>query len=213
MAPCRRCWTVAKVIYNRLATKDLTFYKNRSFILNPSIMKILCSIIVAFLLTGLLANAQITGYALDEDPVFTATMAQYLHYPVAAIRGSVYGRFYVKFSIDSTGSIQHAAVLYPQISPKYAKMLGFEYELINSLKHVPQLTPRYKGSYILPVAFVYINYCESSKPLVPTNTLPETFLDNILVLNEVRVVGRSDMYRSLRPVSGRAPASRQVVLF
>ena len=176
-------------------------------------MKTLYSIIAAFLLTGLQANAQITGYALDEDPIFKTAITQHIHYPVTAIRGSVYGRFYMKFSIDSTGSIQNVAVLYPQISPKYAKRLGFEYELINSLKHVPQLTPRYKGSYILPVAFVYINYSESSEPLVPTNTLPEKYLDNSLVLNEIRVVGRSDMYRSLRPISGTAPASRQVVLF
>ncbi|GAB2545073.1 hypothetical protein [Spirosoma aerophilum] len=176
-------------------------------------MKILYSIIIIFLLTGQVLRAQITGYALDEDPVFTATITEHLNYPVTAIRGSVYGRFYVKFSIDSTGSIRNIAVLYPQISPKYAKMLGFEYELINSLKHVPQLTPRYKGSYILPVAFVYINYSESSKPLVPTNTLPDQYLDNSLVLNEIRVLGHSDMYRSLRPLSGKAPASRQVVLF
>ncbi|SOD95494.1 energy transducer TonB [Spirosoma fluviale] len=176
-------------------------------------MKTLCSILVAFLLTGLEANAQITGYALDEDPVFTATVAQHLHYPATAIRGSVYGRFYVKFSIDSTGSLQNIAVLYPQISPKIAKSLGFEYELINSLRQVPRLTSRYRGSYILPVAFVYINYNEDSKPRVPTNTLPEKYLDNSLILNEVKVVGRSDMYRSLRPLSGNAPASRQVVLF
>lgn len=176
-------------------------------------MKILCSLLAAFLSTGLLANAQITGYALDEDPIFTATIAQHLHYPATAIRGSIYGRFYVKFAIDSTGSIQNIAVLYPQISPKIAKNLGFEYELINSLKQVPRLTARYKGSYILPVAFVYINYTEDSKPRVPTNTLPEKYLDNSLILNEIRVVGRSDMYRSLRPLSGKAPESRQIVLF
>jgi hypothetical protein len=176
-------------------------------------MKILCSILVALLSTGPLASAQITGYALDEDPVFTATLAQHLHYPVTAIRGSVYGRFYVKFSIDSTGSLQNIAVLYPQISPRISKSLGFEYELINSLKQIPRLTSRYKGSYILPVAFVYINYSEDSKPRVPTNTLPEKYLDNSLVLNEVKVVGRSDMYRSLRPLSGKSPESRQIVLF
>ncbi|GAB3642481.1 hypothetical protein GCM10027423_31170 [Spirosoma arcticum] len=168
---------------------------------------------VALLLTGLTANAQITGFALDEDPVFTATLAHHIHYPVTAIRGSVYGRFYVKFSIDSTGGIQNIAVLYPKINAKYAERLGFDYELINGLKQVPQLTARYKGSYILPVAFVYINYSEDSKPLVPTNTLPEKYVDNSLVLNEVRIVGRSNMYNSVRPVSRIAPASRQVVLF
>ncbi len=176
-------------------------------------MKSLCLTTIAWLLTGLQTNAQVTGYALDEDPIFTASLTHGIHYPVTAIRGSVYGRFYVKFSIDSTGSIQNAVVLYPQISPKYAKKLGFEHELINGLKQVPRLTPRYKGSYILPVAFVYINYSEDSKPRNPTNTLPEKYLDNSLLLNEVRIVGYSDMYRSLRPVSGRAPASRQVVLF
>lgn len=176
-------------------------------------MKVLCSILVAFLLTGPLATAQITGYALDEDPIFTATVAQHLHYPATAIRGSVYGRFYVKFSIDSTGSIQNIAVLHPQTSPAIAKRLGFEYELTNSLKQVPQLSSRYKGSYILPVAFVYVNYSQDSKPQVPTNTLPEKYLDNSLILNEIRVMGSSDLYRSLRPVSGKAPESRQIVLF
>ncbi|WP_461146346.1 hypothetical protein [Spirosoma pulveris] len=176
-------------------------------------MKLLYSILVIFLLTGPLAKAQVTGYALDEDPVFTATIAAHLHYPVTAIRGSVYGRFYVKFAIDSIGSLQNIAVLYPQISPKIAKSLGFEYELINSLKQIPRLTSRYKGSYILPVAFVYINYSEDSKPRVPTNTLPEKYIDNSLILNEVRVVGSSDMYRSVRPLSGKAPESRQIVLY
>ncbi|MCC5612757.1 hypothetical protein LC612_40235 [Nostoc sp. CHAB 5834] len=176
-------------------------------------MKALFLILIVWLSTGLNAKAQITGSALDEDPIFTATLAQHIHYPVTAIRGSIYGRFYVKFSIDSIGSIQDIAVVYPQISPKSAKMLGFNYELINGLKQVPPLTPRYKGSYILPVAFVYINYSEDGKPRVPTNTLPERYFDNSLILQELTIVGRSSMYNSVRPVSRVAPPSRQVVLF
>ena len=176
-------------------------------------MKIVCSALLVLLLVGLSASAQVTGFALDEDPVFTTTITQHIHYPVMAIRGSVYGRFYAKFSIDSAGRIQNVIVLYPKISPKYTKWLGFEYEIINGLKRLPQLTPRYQGSYLLPIAFVYINYSEDSRPRVPTNTLPEKYSDNSLLLNEVRIVGRSNMYNSLRPVSGRAPASRQVVLF
>ena len=176
-------------------------------------MKILCSTLIALLLTGLHANAQITGFALDEDPVFTATIARHIHYPVTAIRGSVYGRFYVKFSINSVGAIQNIAVLHPKIATKHNQRLGFEYEIINGLKQLPPLTPRYKGNYILPIAFVYINYSEDSKPLVPTNTLPEKYVDNSFLLNEVRIIGRSNMYNSVRPVSRIAPPSRQVVLF
>lgn len=176
-------------------------------------MKTICVAMIALLLVGLHANAQVTGFALDEDPIFSATIAQYVHYPVTAIRGSVYGRFYAKFSIDSTGRIQNVVVLHPKINPKYTKRLGFEYEIINGLKQLPQLPPRYQGSYILPIAFVYINYSEDSRPLVPTNTLPEKYSDNSLLLNEVRIVGRSNMYRLTRPFSGIAPASRQVVLF
>lgn len=169
--------------------------------------------LVAIFLTGLNAAAQIAGSALDEDPLFKATLIRHIHYPVTAVRGSVYGRFYVKFFINSTGSMQNITVLYPKISPKYAKSLGFEYEIINGFHHVPQLSPRYEGSYILPIAFVYTNYSEDSKPLVPTNTLPETYLDDSLILNEIRVDGSSNMYRTIRPFSGVAPASRQMVLF
>ena len=176
-------------------------------------MKTVCFATIALLLVGPSTNAQITGFSLNEDPIFSATVAQHVRYPVTAVRGSIYGRFYAKFSIDSVGRIQNITVLHPKINPKYNQRLGFEYEIINGLKQLPQMTPRYRGSYILPIAFVYINYSEDSRPRVPTNTLPEKYLDNSLIMNEVKIVGRSNMYRTVRPFSGIAPASRQVVLF
>ena len=176
-------------------------------------MKILCLITVTLLLTGLNANAQITGFALDEDPVFTTTLARHIHYPVTAVRGSVYGRFYVKFSIDSIGNLQNIAVVYPKISPRHTRRLGFEQAIRNGLQQLPQLPPRYRGNYILPIAFVYINFNEANRPLIPTNTLPEKYLNDDFLLNEVRIVGQSHMYRNVRTFSEIAPASRQVVLF
>lgn len=176
-------------------------------------MKILCSTLVAWLLIGLNANAQVAGAALDKDPVFTTTLARHIHYPVTAVRGSVYGRFYVKFSIDSVGSIQNIAVLYPKISPRQTQRLGFEYEMLNGLKQLPHLSPHYEGNYILPIAFVYTNYNEANRPLIPTNTLPEKYLNNGFLLDEVRIDGQSHMYRNIRTESEIAPTSQQVVLF
>lgn len=176
-------------------------------------MKTLCSTLVAWLLIGLNANAQGAGATLDKDPIFTTTLVRHIHYPVTAVRGSVYGRFYVKFSIDSVGSIQNIAVLYPKISTRQTRRLGFEHEILNGLEQLPQLSPRYKGNYILPIAFVYTNYNEANRPLLPTNLLPEKYLTDGFLLNEVRIVGQSHMYRNVRTESEIAPASRQVVLF
>ena len=176
-------------------------------------MKILYSILLAWLLIGLDAKAQLARAALDKDPVFTTTLARHIQYPVTAVRGSVYGRFYVKFSIDSIGSLQNIAVLYPKINHRQAQKLGFEREILNGLKQLPQLSPHYKGNYILPIAFVYTNYNEANRPLLPTNLLPEKYLNDGFLLKEVLIVGHSHMYRNVRTESEIAPVSRQVVLF
>lgn len=124
--------------------------------------------------------AQLVRPALDSDPVFHRVLFKRIEYPRNAILYShVYGRVYAGFHIDEKGKLTNLTIL----SPGNTKS-GFEYEVVQALKHMPSLDPRYQGDYALPVAFRFINRDQSSRLYSPVNKLEEKYLTNRLLLNE-----------------------------
>ena len=138
------------------------------------------------------AIAQIASVALDQDPVFNQVASHRIHYPAKPAQMAVYGRFYAGFSIDQKGHIQDISVLYPKLSTRLKKAYGFDYEILNGLKHMPPLKPSLAGNYVLPIAFCYTHYAEGANPIVPTNILPQTYnLGDRVLLSEVKIFARS----------------------
>lgn len=153
------------------------------------------------------------GLATLNDPIIAAAASNNIHYPIGAIRNSVYGRIYASFDIDSAGYIRNVNVVYPVMNKKTMGILGFEHEIKAGLSKTPRLRNRNQGKYILPIAFVYTNVYYNSNNY-PTNTLPEEYYSKeYQVLNEVQITARSDQYRSIRQYSNIPPPSRQIVDF
>jgi hypothetical protein len=169
-------------------------------------------IIFSLLLIGLIGNN--TNAQIPRDivgPVFYAYASKNIDYPVGAIRGSIYGRIYAAFDINSNGKIKNINVIYPLIGKTISKKLGFEAEIVSGLSKIPHLSNVIAGKYILPIAFVYRNMFYGDE-IYPTNKISEDYLSkDYQLLEEIKVTARSDQYRSLRSFSGIPPMSRQIV--
>lgn len=165
------------------------------------------------LISTMLNEAFSQGLATLNDPIISAAASNNIHYPIGAIRNSVYGRIYASFEIDSAGYVRNVNVIYPIMNPKTMGILGFEHEIKAGLAKTPRLRNRNQGKYILPIAFVYTNVYYSSNDY-PTNKLPQEYYSReYQILNEVQITARSDQYRSIRQYSNIPPPSRQIVDF
>ncbi|GAB2635027.1 hypothetical protein GCM10027035_30380 [Emticicia sediminis] len=166
----------------------------------------------ALLLLSLLYSKSYSQVIKDPiGPVFYAYASQNIGYPVGAIRGSIYGRVYASFEVNSTGKIKNVNVIYPLVSQKVSKSLGFENEIVSGLSKIPKLNHVEAGKYILPIAFVYKNMYYGDVNY-PTNRISEDYFSkDFKFLQEIQITARSDQYRSLRPYSNVPPMSRQIV--
>lgn len=165
------------------------------------------------LLWSFLYSSVSLGQLIKEsiDPIFYLAALKNINYPIGAIRGSVYGRIYVSFEVDSKGKVKDISLIYPLVSKKISHLLGFEAEIISGLSKTPRLENTSVGKYILPIAFIYKNiyYGEDN---VPTNRISEDYTKkDYQFLKEIQITARSDQYRSLRPYSNIPPMSRQIV--
>jgi TonB family protein len=133
--------------------------------------------------------------SLNEDPVFKTVLSRQIRYPVLAERTGVYGRIYACFKLDERGHVQNIEVLNSR--SKY----GFEQAVKKGLKLLPPLNPRYAGQYVVPIDFAYINYNDSSEPLLPSpQPLPTLYQQGRVVLKEIRIIGNSRTYRHDGPL-------------
>jgi hypothetical protein len=132
---------------------------------------------------------------LDRNPIFFELAKKSIDYPRTATLSSLYGRVFAKFSVNQKGKIENIEVFYPKMTLNFESKVGFGANIKKGLKQLPLLGLGYEGTYILPVAFVFTNYGESSQPLYPTNTLPEFIeTNNMTVLTEIKVFGKSNRY-------------------
>jgi hypothetical protein len=132
---------------------------------------------------------------LDRNLVFFELAKKNIDYPRTAILSSMYGRFFAKFNVNHIGEIENIDVFYPKMTLNFESKVGFGASIKKGLKELPLLGLGYEGTYILPVAFVFTNYSESSQPLYPTNSLPEFIeTNNMTVLTEIKVFGKSNRY-------------------
>lgn len=124
--------------------------------------------------------AQVVYPALDKDPVFHEVLARQIQYPRYSMRNfPLYGRVYAGFRIDAKGRIGNVTILSPGNTQS-----GFDNEVIQALKHMPSLNPRYAGNYVLPVAFCYLNRSQSPNTYCPLNHLDDRYLTERLLLQE-----------------------------
>ncbi|CAH0994141.1 hypothetical protein EMA8858_00248 [Emticicia aquatica] len=151
---------------------------------------------------------------LDRNPVFFELAKKHISYPKNAILSSLYGRIYVKFFVNRVGKIEDIEVFYPLMTPQFEQNLNFGGNIKKGLKKLPLLGLGYEGEYILPIAFVFTNYSESSAVVYPTNTLPDFIeIGNKTILTEIQIFGKSNRYSYFRPQSGfeTSPPSWQIV--
>ncbi len=136
------------------------------------------------------AIAQTTPAPISQDPVFSTVLKRRIQYPVLAEQTGVYARVYARFLVNERGHVQQIALIQP-----VPKKDGFEHAVLTGLKHLPPLSPRYEGQYILPVDFAYINYESSPEPVLPpAGTLPRHYQHDYILLNPVRIVGNNRAY-------------------
>lgn len=68
---------------------------------------------------------------------------------------------------------------------------GFEPTIIAALKKLPSLKLQYSGRYILPVAFIYVDYRDKTNPHVPSDVLYIDDLAGRTMLKEIEIFGSS----------------------
>ncbi|HEX9957818.1 MAG TPA: hypothetical protein VGA96_11185, partial [Fibrella sp.] len=90
---------------------------------------------------------------------------------------------------------------------------GFEQEVTKKLKKLPPLNPKYEGNYALPIAFALPDYDNGAKVTSPVNNLPDVYLKNRTLLNEIKIVGNimpNEKGNELAPYSlGTVPPTNQ----
>lgn len=150
-------------------------------------MKIVWQLLLLFVTTRATV-AQVTDYTLDQDPVFKTVLTRRLTYPNQASWSSMYARIFVGFSVDERGRVKQISVLNHM---SRGTRFGFEPAVITALKKLPSLNLRYAGNYLLPVAFIYVDYRHKDKPYVPKDTLYQQYVTDRIVLNEIKVFGNS----------------------
>lgn len=132
---------------------------------------------------------------LDRNPVFFELAKKSIDYPRTAILSSLYGRVYAKFNVNHKGKIEAIEVFYPKMTANFENSVGFGASIKKGLKKLPLLGLGYEGVYILPIAFVFTNYSESSQAHYPSNSLPDFIETNdMTVLTEIKVFGKSNRY-------------------
>jgi hypothetical protein len=165
--------------------------------------KVITSTII-LLVNSFCCNAQ---KSLNENPLFFKLAERNIHYPINAIRHSLYGRIYTKFTVDKIGKIKNIDAIYPEITPEYEKAIGFMKEIKSGLSKIPLLGLGYEGEYIFPIAFIYANHNDYPDLAYPKNRLPNSFdTENRIFLHELKVTGKSDTYPSIIT----APVSKQI---
>lgn len=151
---------------------------------------------------------------LDRNPVFFELAKKSIDYPRTAILSSMYGRIFAQFSVNQNGKIGDIQVFYPKMTPNFENSVGFGASIKKGLKRLPLLGLGYEGTYILPIAFVFTNFSESSELLYPTNTLPDFIkTNNMTILTEIKIFGKSNRYTKPDFKSGFETAlpSQQIV--
>ena len=132
---------------------------------------------------------------LNENPVFFELAQLNIHYPINAIKNSLYGRIYAKFVVDKIGKVNYKEVIYPEITPEYERAVGFIREIKRGLSKLPILGLGYEGEYIVPIAFIFNNHRDYPELAYPKNRLPNSFdTKNMNFLHELKINGRSDAY-------------------
>ncbi|GAB3023835.1 energy transducer TonB [Spirosoma pulveris] len=132
--------------------------------------------------------AQTGSDDLNDDPVFTAVLSRRLKYPREAEWASVYGRVFAGFTVSEKGRVEDIAILNHSTKGMY---YGFESTIIAALKKLPPLKLQYSGRYILPVAFIYVDYRDKNNPRVPSDVLYIDDLAGRIILKEINVFGSS----------------------
>ncbi|MBO0948605.1 energy transducer TonB [Fibrella forsythiae] len=141
-------------------------------------------VLFSLIIAGTVANAQTAIPALSDDPVFRIMLPRRIVYPAVAEHAGVYAKVYAGFRIDQRGHVQDVSILNP------TKIgYGFEHEVIKKVKKLPPLDSKYEGSYALPVAFALPDYGNGAKVTSPSNTLPDMYLRNRILLAEIKIVG------------------------
>ncbi|WP_128544741.1 TonB family protein [Larkinella soli] len=120
--------------------------------------------------------------SLTTDPLFQQVLRTRIKYPTRAWNERVYGRVYAGFEVDDRGRVQNVTLLSPDNGG-----YGFEAEVKQALKKMPDLPPGYAGKYALPVAFTLTNTAENRAPYQPVNQLPAGRLADRTLLKEITV--------------------------
>ncbi|WP_198175312.1 hypothetical protein [Spirosoma telluris] len=144
-------------------------------------------LLILFFITHV-AIAQPDSPALSQDPVFTTILKRRLKFPRQAEWASRYNRIFAEFTVDDKGRVQAISILNHSVEGDY---VGFESTIIAALKKLPSLNLRYTGSYILPVAFILVDYRQKDKQFIPEEKLYVQDLAGRVVLDEIKVFGNN----------------------
>ncbi|GAB3703255.1 hypothetical protein GCM10027592_33020 [Spirosoma flavus] len=116
---------------------------------------------------------------LRYDPIFTQLLRDKITYPNQAWNQGVYGRVYMGFEVTEQGNVKNVQILSPG-----NEGVGFTEAVQNAFEYVPNFNPAYRGQYVLPVTFTYVNVKEKAGPHVPVNQLSAERLGNRTLLDE-----------------------------
>jgi hypothetical protein len=157
--------------------------------------KILISTVI-FISISFYCDAQ---KSLNENTLFFKLAERNIDYPINAIKVSLYGRIYTKFTVDKIGKIKNIDVFFPVITPEYEKSIGFVKSIRSGLSKIPLLGINYEGEYILPIAFIFTNHKDDPVIAYPKNRLPNGFdTENRIFLHELKITAKSDEFPSIR---------------
>jgi hypothetical protein len=144
--------------------------------------------LVLLLVISHVSVAQTGSVDLSNDPVFTTVLSRRLKYPREAEWASVYGRVFASFTVSEKGRVEDIAILNHSAKGMY---YGFEPTLVAALKKLPSLKLHYSSRYILPVAFIYVDYRDKTNPRVPSDILYVDDLAGRVILKEIKLFGSS----------------------
>ncbi len=158
-------------------------------------MKKIITSAITFLVISFYCKAQKN---LNENPLFFKLAERHIHYPINAIKVSLYGRIYTKFTVNKIGKIENIEVFFPVMKPEYDKLIGFTKSIKSGLSKIPLLGIGYDGEYIVPIAFIFTNHRDSPEIAYPKNRLPNDFdTEHRKFLHELKITAKSDDYPSI----------------
>lgn len=144
--------------------------------------------LILLLVLSHVSVAQTDSADLNDDPVFTTVLTRRLKYPRRAEWASVYGRVFAGFTVSEKGRVEDISILNHSAKGTY---YAFEPTIVAALKKLPPLKLQYSGRYILPVAFIYVDYRDKNNPRVPSDVLYIDDLAERIILKEINVFGSS----------------------